>query len=189
MSKVLISPPPPRLSGSVQPSSYVRRTNVLETEIQLWQCWQAGALTYLVMILRSRLISILATAPPATKLCNRDVQISLGLRKRYLMWIFPPVSIAHHHCRRRCVCDSEEQRFLSRLLWFSWHPWQEPCSDRAVTTSHSQAARYISGEISLPAKTPNLWVVLLLTLRLSNDVFLAGDSPCVPLCVTAVASV
>lgn len=148
-----------------------QKHHILQTEIQLWQCSQAGALTYLVMILRSRLMSILKTAPPATKLCNRDVQLSSGLRNRYLTWTFPAVSIAHHHCRRRRVCDSEEQRFLSLLLWFSRHHWEEPCSDRAVTTTHSPAAGYISEEISLHAKAPNLQIVLPVPLRLISDVF------------------
>lgn len=67
-----------------------------------------------------------------------------ALRKRYLMWIFPPVSIAHRHHRRtgrRCksVIARRRSSGLSRLLWFSWHPWEEPCSDRAITTTHTHS--------------------------------------------------
>lgn len=47
----------------------------------------------------------------STALRGRDVQLSLGPRKRYLMGSFLAGSIPV----RRRVCDSEEQRSLSRL--------------------------------------------------------------------------
>lgn len=143
------------------------RVALADTQLQLWQCWQTGALTYLLMMLRSRLKSILQTAPAATALCNRDVKLSADLRERYLQWIFPPVSIAHHrrrhhHRRRRRVCDSEEQRSLSRLLWLSWHPLVEPCSDRAIQRAprtDAAAAGYISGDGSRRANlTTSGWM-------------------------------
>lgn len=47
----------------------------------------------------------------STALRGRDVRLSLGPRKRYLMGSFLAGSIPV----RRRVCDSEEQRSLSRL--------------------------------------------------------------------------
>lgn len=138
-----------------------------------WGGWRG--LTYLLMIFRSRLKSIFSTAPAATLRCNRDVQLSAGLRKRYLMWIFPPVSIAHR--RRRCVCDSEEQRSLSRLFWFSWHCRSQPCSDQAISTSHTcvAASRYIARCTACKPQVSGL--VFPVAPRLLGAFSLAGDGP------------
>lgn len=135
------------------------------------------------MIFRSRLKSILATAPAAA---NTDVRLSLGLRKRYLLWISSRVSIAHHRHR---ICDTEKQRSLSRPFGFSWHPWVEPRRDRATTTTRTHAAGYISGWGNRTAfKTPKLRLDFLVTLGLMNDFLPAEGGIRVPLCVAAVAS-
>lgn len=53
------------------------------------RCWQAAALTYLVMTLRSRLMSILATASPATEPCRRQTRSAL----RGSSWTLPNVDL------------------------------------------------------------------------------------------------
>lgn len=79
----------------------------------------------------------------STSLYGRGVQLSSAPRKRYLMRVSPTASIPLH---RRRVCDSEEQRSLSRLFWFSWHSREEPCSEGAIqgaSLSPPQAAFHV----------------------------------------------
>ncbi len=113
-----------------------------------------------------------------TKLCDRDVQLSLDLRKRYLKWIFPPVSIAHRHHRlrrRRRVCGSSG---LS-IGCSDFHGI--PAKSRAPTEQLQQHTltplATFHGKKTPHAKEPGRWMVFPVTPRLWNGFIRAGDGP------------
>lgn len=140
--------------------------------LQLWQWWQTGGVGLRICWWYSG-----AGWNPSFRQRRRWLHCAaatfLDLRKRYLTWIFPQVSIAHRRRRRR-ICDSEEQRsFKKRLVWFSWHSREEPCSDRAIpTTPHWRCYRLLAA-----CKPPNLSRVLSVAPRRFDGSNLAGDCP------------
>lgn len=110
----------------------------------------------------------------STSVCGRGVQLSLGPRKRYLERSFLAGSIP----LRRRVCDSEEQRSLSRLSWFPWHSREEPCSEGAnqkAALSPPQAAFHVEVYRARPY-TPGL-LFPMLSPRMADDWSLATDGP------------
>lgn len=95
-----------------------------------------AALTYLLMMFRSRLKSILHAAPADTN--------TPGLRKRYLEEVLPSGSIACR--RRRRVCDEATSSALSVTppLSFSWHPWRKSHYDELRSRAAGDILRRIS---------------------------------------------